>query len=173
MSDARSFSALTRTLLFFHKHVEPSDRERRHRLLKMLFDTAGSANPATKACVQLCSNIDGAASWQHQSRCSLGAVSRPLVCVLPAPRKPSSHLLQPIPSPPRSLKVDPDTPVSHPTSPLIPSHPIPSHPFPSHPTPPHPAPSHPVPSHPVLSHPIPSHPIPSQEVGPALATLLD
>lgn len=70
LCDARSFCALTRSLLFFHKHKEPSDGERRRTILQMwLQATEGRVDDATtNPCVQLCSSVDGATTWQHQGR---------------------------------------------------------------------------------------------------------
>ena len=68
ISDAGTFVALTRSLLFFHSDAEPSDAERRRRLLQMMLQAAGSVDLSTNACAQLCGTVAGAATWQHQSR---------------------------------------------------------------------------------------------------------
>ena len=68
--DATSFgpqaAALTRDLLIFHQHCEPSDGGRRRELLLRLLQSAERPDAACNACVHTCGGDGGLSRWRYQ-----------------------------------------------------------------------------------------------------------
>jgi len=74
---------LTRDLLLFHQHCEPSDARRRQTLLSLLLQSAASPDPVANACARLCVTSDGMSRWLHHTR-RLAGLSLPHLLAPPA-----------------------------------------------------------------------------------------